>query len=268
MDQYRVQLAGGREYGPVDLNGLLQWVREGRVLSNTLVRKNEGAAVVASSLPELAGAFAPSAFVPPPIATTVTLPSEFRVWDFIRQAWQLVQPHWLPLGAMFLILSLLSAVPYLGGCISLIIGGTIMVGINRAILGMLAGRTPTVEMMFSGFDRFGQAFLLSLVSGVLTFLGFLALIVPGIILAIMWMFGNLILAESEVDFWTAMQRSSDLTRGYRWELFTLALACIPVLLLGLLCLCIGIVVAQAVVFTAMALAFRFLQARQAAPVTA
>ena len=81
------------------------------------------------------------------------------------------------------------------------------------------------------------------------------------------MFTNLVIAETNQDFWTAMQTSADLTKGYRWHLFGLGLAMIPVMLLGLLACCIGIVVAQAVGFTAMALAYRFLQARQSVAAT-
>ena len=40
MDQYFVLAPDGREYGPVDLPGLLQWLREGRVLEATLIRRN------------------------------------------------------------------------------------------------------------------------------------------------------------------------------------------------------------------------------------
>jgi uncharacterized membrane protein len=270
MDQYRVVGPDGKEFGPVDLGGLLQWVREGRVLKDSRVRKNDGAAIAAELLPELSGAFSarPIGSTIPPIATTVALPREFRVWDLIGQAWTLVKPHWMPLGVMFLIMSLLGAIPYAGGCLMLIIGTTLYVGINRAILGMLAGRPPSIEMMFGGFDRFGQAFAAGLVSSVLIGVGLVFLIVPGVILAIMWIFTNLVIAETNQDFWTAMQTSAELTKGYRWQLFWLALAMIPVCLLGLLACCIGIVIAQAVGFTTLALAYRFLQAQKAAPVTA
>jgi len=263
MDQYRVVGPDGKEFGPVDLQGLVQWVREGRLIKSTQVRKNDDAPVVAESLPELAEVFSPVVKASsPPIAITVALPSEFKSWDFIGQAWILVKPHWLPLSVMFLILGVMGAIPYLGPCLSFILSGTLMVGIYRAILGMLAGRAPTIEMMFGGFDRFGQAFLASLVYGILIFIGFVCLIVPGVILAIMWLFVTPVLAETNLDFWTAMKASADLTKGYRWDLFCLVLACIPVMLLGLLCCCIGIVLAQAVAFTAFALAYRFLQARQ------
>ena len=55
--------------------------------------------------------------------------------------------------------------------------------------------------------------------------------------------------------------SGELTKGYRWSLFCLGLASVPVVLLGLICFCVGAAVAEAVVFTAFALAYRFLQER-------
>jgi hypothetical protein len=215
MDQYRVVGTDGKEFGPVDLAGLQQWVREGRVLKDTRVRKNDGAAVMAELLPELASTFTPqpAGSTLPPIAMTVALPGEFRIWGFIDQAWQLVKPHWVPLGVMFLLTSVIGAIPYIGGCVMLILGQTLYVGINRAILGMLAGRKPDIEMMFAGFDRFGQAFAAGLVSTVLIGLGLICFIVPGIILAIMWMFTNLVIAETDQDFWSAMQTSANLRRA-------------------------------------------------------
>jgi uncharacterized membrane protein len=268
MDQYRVVGGDGKEFGPVDLAGLQQWIREGRVLKETRVRKNDGAAVMAELLPELASTFTPppSGSTVPPIAVTVPIPGEFRIWGFIDQAWQIVKPHWLPLGVMFLIMTVIGGFPYVG-CIMLVLGSTLFVGINRAILGMLAGRTPTIEMMFSGFDRFGQAFAAGLVGGFLVVIGLACLVVPGIILAIMWMFTNLVIAETDQDFWDAMQTSAELTKGYRWQLFGLCLAFVLIGLAGVLACGIGIVIAEPVIFTATALAYRFLQAQKGAPKT-
>jgi uncharacterized membrane protein len=269
MDEYYVISADGKAYGPIDLDGLLKWVKEGRVLKATPIRKGDAAPVPAGSLPEIAAAFSapPPPMATPPLATSVALPGEFRVWDFIGAAWELVKPHWLPLGLMALIMGVMYCVPYLGACVSFVIGTTIMVGFNRAILGMIAGKPPEVGMLFSGFDRFGQAFLAGLVMGILVALGFVCLIVPGIILSIMWMFVSLILAETNLDFWPAMELSARLTAGYRWHLFGLMLAFILVGILGFLACCIGVLIAQPVILTATALAYRFLQARQAAKVS-
>jgi len=266
MDQYFVLAPDGREYGPVDLAGLLQWLREGRILKATLIRKNDADPVPAETLPELAAEISPPPRPAiPPFVTSVALPAEFRSWEFIGQAWELVKPHWLPLAAMFVIVAAIGCVPYLGGCVMFVIGGAVYVGISRAILGVVAGRAPSVGMMFEGFDRLGQAFLAALVSGLLIGLGTLLLIIPGLILAIMWMFLYFVMAETNLEFWPAMEYSANLTEGYRWELFCLMLACLIVGILGLLACCVGIFVAQPVIFTAIALAYRFLQARKAAP---
>jgi len=266
MDQYFVVAADGSEYGPTELPGLTDWVREGRILAQTLIRKNTDAPVAAASLPELAALFAtpPAPIVSPPFPTAVAVPTEFRSWDFIGQAWELVKPHWLPLAAMALIAAVIASVP---GAM-FIIGGAMYVGINRAILGMLAGKTPDIGMMFSGFDRFGQAFLAHLVVMIAVSIGFMLCIVPGIILALMWMFVSLVLAETQLDFWESMQASADLTAGYRWPLFCLMLASIVVALLGLIVCCVGIFVAQPVIMTAMALAYRFLQTKKEKPAVA
>jgi uncharacterized membrane protein len=263
MDQYFVVSSDGKQYGPVDLPGLIEWIRQGRVRRSTLVRKGSADPVAAETLPELAVAFAdapPMAF--PPFVTATPLPAEFRSWAFIGQAWELVKPHWLPLGLTFLILAAIAG-SGLGTCVFFVIGGAIYVGISRAILGLIAGKPPTVGMMFDGFDRLGQAFLAMLVTKILVGLGTLLCIVPGIILYLMWMFVYFVMAEMDLDFWPAMQASAKLAEGYWWELFCLLLACLIVAVLGLLVCLVGIFIAQPVIVTAIALAYRFLQARKA-----
>ena len=273
MDEYRVVGPDGKEYGPVDLPGLQQWIREGRVLKDTRVRKNDGAVMSADLLPELTEIFRPPPPAPsvPPIATTVPMIAEFRSWGFIGQAWELVKPHWLVLSAMhlvsFLIVTVLGMIPILGTFVGIAVQAVLTVGIIRATLGVLAGRTPDLEMMFSGFDRAGAAILAAFVMTVLIGAGLLLLIVPGIIVALMVMMTNYIIAETQQDFWTAIKSSAELTKGYKWELFCLCLALIPVILLGLLACCIGVVVSAAVAMMATALAYRFLQAKKAQPVT-
>ncbi len=258
-DRYWVTGTDGREYGPAPLEMLGQWIAEGRIVPTTTVRKDGGTAADAASFPELAAHFASRSGAPPTVAS-----SQFRVWDFLEQAWDLVKPNCLPLAAIFLVMAALFGMPYLGPCLHFIIGGAILVGVWRAILGMIDGRAPKVGMMFEGFDRFGDAFLAALVRHLLIILGYCLLIVPGIILTLMWAFTFPVLSETRLGFWEAMHRSAVLTEGYRWKLFLLALACIPVLLIGFLALCVGLLVAIPVCMTAFGLAYRFLQRQKQA----
>jgi uncharacterized membrane protein len=278
-DQFWVIAADGNEYGPAGAARLRQWVRENRIIATTRIRREGSEPVEARALPELAGAFhAPAgaagsaaggshAGAPDPGAPAVATgaaDTEFRVWRFISQAWDLVRPHWFVLGAMFFILTAIWSAPYVGWIAGFIVSGAIMVGIWRTILGLLAGRRPEIGMMFEGFDRLLDAFLATLVMTVLIVLGYVFLIVPGIILTILWSFAYAVLAERPIDFWEAMRASADLTRGYRWRLFLLMLAAVLILWLGLLVLFVGVFIAQAVVLTAFALAYRHLQERAAA----
>jgi uncharacterized membrane protein len=104
--------------------------------------------------------------------------------------------------------------------------------------------------------------------GILTCMGLAVLLIPAIYLGIMWSFTNLVIAETKQDFWSAMQTSVALTRGYRWSVFCLSLAMAVIGILGLLLCCIPVFVAQAVGAVAFALAYRCLQSKQAAPVVA
>ncbi|OLC52993.1 MAG: hypothetical protein AUH92_06820 [Acidobacteria bacterium 13_1_40CM_4_69_4] len=277
-EQYWVVAADGKEYGPADLETLRLWVREGRVVQATHIRPSTGPTLYAGKMPELADLLPPHGAAgagPPPHAPgppATPLPAEFRVWEFIGRAWDLVKRYWLVLGAMFFIQGLIIggpniAVHYMGTVVQFVIGGAIMVGIWRAILGVVAGRKPDVGMMFQGFDRFADAFLGYLVMAILTALGFVCLIVPGIILAIMWLFTFPVIGETGLGFWEAMRESARLTEGYRWRLFLLLLAFIPVTLLGALVCCVGVFISTAVNFTALALAYRFLQEKKRAPAT-
>ena len=87
-------------------------------------------------------------------------------------------------------------------------------------------------------------------------------IVPAIILAYAWFLTLFVVAESPLDAWSAMKESARLTKGYRGDLFLLCLSFIPLMLLGFLACCLGIFVAQALMFSTLAVVYRFLQAKQ------
>ncbi|HEX9426412.1 MAG TPA: hypothetical protein VGA64_01400 [Candidatus Polarisedimenticolia bacterium] len=277
-EQYFIIGADGKEYGPIPLDTLILWIHERRLIGASRVRAGNGSYTEAASLPELAAFFAPATFAQPVVPSASGISSspgfqsgtqaDFKVWNLIGQAWDLVKSHWLVLGGMLLILGIIGGlarhVPHIGCILSLAIDAAVMIGIWRAILGMIDGRAPTAAMMFEGFDRFGDAFLAGIVRLFLIVLGLICLIVPGIILAVMWIFTYPIISETRIGFWEAMGRSSALTEGYRWKLFLLALAGIPVCALGLIFFFVGVFISGAVMMTAFGLAYRFIKAQKQA----
>ena len=132
--QYRIIGADGNEYGPASFEELSRWIREGRVVPTTQVRRDDEAAVEAQSLPELAPLFtapalpdvAPGAGPAPgatPSPAAASLQDDFRVWGFIGRAWELVRDNWLHLAGMFFIFTALGSIRHFGPYIELIFGG-------------------------------------------------------------------------------------------------------------------------------------------------
>ena len=90
-------------------------------------------------------------------------------------------------------------------------------------------------------------------------LGFVAFIVPGIILLIMFGFYQYLIVEQNAKPLEALRESKRITTGYKWELFMLGILVVLLILLGLLCLFVGIFVAMPVTTLAIVHAYRTLR---------
>ncbi len=100
----------------------------------------------------------------------------------------------------------------------------------------------------------GTSILLGLAVGV----GFLLLIVPGIIFALMFIFSTFLVIDREIDPIEAMKESYRMTRGHKWNLLGLLLMLILVNLLGVLALIVGLLVSVPVTALALTHAYRVL----------
>jgi uncharacterized membrane protein len=107
----------------------------------------------------------------------------------------------------------------------------------------------------------GTSILLALAVAI----GFVLLIVPGIIFGLMFMFATFIVIESELGPIDAMSESHRLTRGYKWHLFGLVLLLLLINLLGLLALIVGILVSIPVSTFAFVHAYRVLGGKPGMP---
>lgn len=88
---------------------------------------------------------------------------------------------------------------------------------------------------------------LGIIKNLLIVLGLLFFIVPGVYLAIRWMFAELLVIDKGLRPMEALKASSEMTEGVRGQLFLYALASLALMLLGLLALGIGAVVAGIVI---------------------
>jgi len=98
--------------------------------------------------------------------------------------------------------------------------------------------------------------------------GFILLIIPGIIAALAFYFVQYLIVERKLWPFEAMKESARITKGHRWQLFLLFLAVIGINILGALALLIGLLITVPVSMLALARAYRVLEhkASEIAPV--
>lgn len=84
----------------------------------------------------------------------------------------------------------------------------------------------------------------------ITILGLLLLIVPGVVFALKYGFASAFVLDEGLDVGDALKRSAELTEGVKWRLFVQGLAFGGVILLGLLALLVGVIPALMTVLLA------------------
>jgi uncharacterized membrane protein len=134
-------------------------------------------------------------------------------------------------------------------------------------LRFLDGNGATITDYFEGYRSFIPALLCSLIIMLLTLVGLIFLIVPGLVIFSMYLLSFAFVGGSGVDFWQAMQESRRVTsRDYfGFTLFMLALFGLN--LLGFCFFYVGLVFTLPVSACAIALAYRDAVGIPAAAVT-
>ena len=100
----------------------------------------------------------------------------------------------------------------------------------------LGKRVGFGEALKFGWSRYGTILLVSLMVGLVEFVGFLMLFVPGVIFSIWYAFAQQVVVVEHIKGGRALARSKELTTGYRMQIFRLSI------LLGLINLGSGMLI--------------------------
>ncbi len=139
-----------------------------------------------------------------------------------------------------LILMVVQVIPILGAIGAILITGPMALGMVIFSLNIARKKDAQLENIFQGFQNFGNAFLLYLLTGIFTFLWTLLLIIPGIIAAYSYMMAPYIMADdNSVRPMEAIDKSKKMMEGHKMRLFILHLSFIGWALLCTLTLGIG-----------------------------
>jgi hypothetical protein len=166
---------------------------------------------------------------------------EFDFGDYFKLGQDIMfRETWLFIGfsvVYFLIALVAANIPF-GGIVVSPLGAGIYIVSNRII----TGRPIEFGDFFKGFTMFLPLLLVNLVSGLLTGLGFVLLIIPGIYLAVSWSMAVPLILFKKMEFWDAMEASRQIVGKKWWSFFGMFLLLILLNIGGLLLLGIGLFV--------------------------
>ena len=137
---------------------------------------------------------------------------------------------------IFLLVSMGAAlIPVAGQVIGFLIAGPLAVGGAFFALNIVREQAAKTDDLFFGFNNnLGNSILAYLLVFVFVFIGFILLIIPGIIVALAFSQTWFILAENpSMDSYDAIIKSKNMMNGYKWQYFKIGLRLFG---LGLLCL--------------------------------
>ncbi len=162
----------------------------------------------------------------------------FTVNEAVMKGWELTKMNWLRLLGLWLIVAVGAVVINIIGnlvhvgiwmllwqLVSIAWGVVSVVALIRFLLAAVDGKMVMMKDLFTQ-DWMLLAYVLGtyIIFAVVVGIGFILLIVPGIILALMFGYSIFISAEKKMNPIEAMKASMSLTDGHKMDLFILGLA--------------------------------------------
>ncbi|PCH68585.1 MAG: hypothetical protein COC06_09230 [Bacteroidales bacterium] len=115
---------------------------------------------------------------------------------------------------------------------------------------------PQFEEILNGFKKFLFVILSHLLVIVIVGIGFLFLIIPGIYLICKLIFVPFLIMDKKVDPIQAVKLSFYLSKGYFWTILGMGILSFFVLILGLICLVVGVFVSLIWIHSAFAVLYK------------
>lgn len=149
-----------------------------------------------------------------------------------QRALEKIKGNWGIAIAGFLIFGLLQGAGG-GSGLTIIIGGPLYLGMSYFAIAFVRRQPIEFELLFKGFNNFGNSLFAYLLTLIFTLLWFLLLIVPGIIKGISYSMTFFILADNpEMKAMDAIDKSMEMMNGYKMKYFLLTLLFVILILLS------------------------------------
>lgn len=240
MPTYKIIGGDQKQYGPISAEELRQWIAEGRLSAQSLALAEGGADwKPLATFAEFAYALQSQSAVRPPIAPTPTSAAEtteqilarepqLRIGECLGAGFNFFRGNpGFVVGAValaWLLNAVMMFLPFIGGILHWLLSGVLMGGSYLACLRRSRGEPVSVGGVFDGFRYcFVQLMLAGALTKLLTQLGLLFCVLPGLYLLIAWWFVLPLVADKRLEFWSAMELSRKVVTRVWFQVFLLML---------------------------------------------
>lgn len=144
------------------------------------------------------------------------------------------------------------------GLLFIVLSLYISIGTTKISLRVVDGESPEFLDVFRSAKYFLRCLGAGFLIGITVMLGFMLLIVPGIIWGVRYSQVLNLIVDKDMKIIDAMRKSGELTRGVKGQLILFYLACVGVMILGAIALAVGVLIAMPVVWLATVFVYRHL----------
>ncbi|KAA3618713.1 MAG: hypothetical protein DWQ05_07045 [Calditrichaeota bacterium] len=142
------------------------------------------------------------------------------------------------------------------GLAGAVVGTVIEMGFFKIALKAYDDQPLDYGDLFAHFHLFFKYFAAAILYGLMVFIGFILLIIPGIMLAIQFYFSFYFIVDKELGPLEALDKSSAITRGARWDIFVFFLGIFILNIAGALVFLIGLFITIPMTLFATAYVYR------------
>jgi hypothetical protein len=184
---------------------------------------------------------------------------DIPIGECVQRGWDMAMQNLGPfIGYTGIVLAIsfgLGMIPILGWIANWIISPALSAGYFTYTRKIIRNQPATFQDFFEGFQYITPLFLVGLVGGLLTFVGVLLCIVPGLYLAMGYMFASFIVVTYRLDFWPALETSRKAVTANLATMIVFVLTMIGINILGALACLVGLVLSIPVSYCASVVAF-------------
>lgn len=181
----------------------------------------------------------------------------------ISRGWEILKQNMGPFIGYFVIVFLISVVlgfvfndlRVVANLITLIIGGPLNAGFFIVAFKIMKRQSTSFDDFFRGFNNFLPLSLTNILVSIVTLIGFILLIIPGIYLAVAYCFAIPLVVDKKMQPWEAMETSRKLITKQWFTFFILGIVLLLINIVGAIPAGLGLLITVPLSYCTIAAAY-------------